>query len=203
MISIDLLIMRSPLTTPYCKHARGTGLRASSRLSRRRFRRSTAPSFANQGIKGLNNRAWSHHHHHHHHHHHQRSFSPQHGLLISQAQLSDSNQLQNAVLYYPLPPRRCWHDHGCPFCRAYVSQPLQSNHPTNEPGRQSNHNGLAGVNVENNKIPVNVDVPIKGNNVANGVANDVLKDGVDVEHVADAVNAGVLGNANQVAPQGF
>lgn len=69
--------------------------------------------------------------------------------------------------------------------------------------RQSNHNGLAGVNVENNKIPVNVDVPIKGNNVANGVANDVLKDGVDVEHVADAVNAGVLGNANQVAPQGF
>ncbi|KAH2521624.1 hypothetical protein KXW40_002105 [Aspergillus fumigatus] len=69
--------------------------------------------------------------------------------------------------------------------------------------RQSNHNGLAGVNVENNKIPVNVDVPIKGNNAANGVANDVLKDGVDVEHVADAVNAGVLGNANQVAPQGF
>ncbi|KAF4164301.1 hypothetical protein CNMCM6936_009370 [Aspergillus lentulus] len=68
--------------------------------------------------------------------------------------------------------------------------------------RQSNNNGLAGVNVEDTNVPVNVNVPIKGNDVANGVANGVLKDGVNVEHVADAVNAGVLGQANQVAPKG-
>ncbi|KAF4212952.1 hypothetical protein CNMCM6805_000355 [Aspergillus fumigatiaffinis] len=72
--------------------------------------------------------------------------------------------------------------------------------------RQSNGNGLAGVNLEDTKIPVNVDVPIKGNNVANGAANDVLEDGVNVEHVAHDINApvgaGVLGNVNQVAPKG-
>ncbi|KAF4242546.1 hypothetical protein CNMCM8980_000504 [Aspergillus fumigatiaffinis] len=68
--------------------------------------------------------------------------------------------------------------------------------------RQSNGNGLAGVNLEDTKIPVNVDVPIKGNSVA----NDVLEDGVNVEHVAHDINApvgaGVLGNVNQVAPKG-
>jgi hypothetical protein len=83
-----------------------------------------------------------------------------------------------------------------PVC---LSNPQRVTRPTNEPGRQSNGNGLAGANLEDTKIPVNVDVPIKGNNVANGVANDVLEDGVNV---ADAVNAGALGTANQVAPKG-
>ncbi|PKX92846.1 protein ScwA [Aspergillus novofumigatus IBT 16806] len=44
------------------------------------------------------------------------------------------------------------------------------------------------------------------NNVANGVANDVLEDGVTVDDTAKDINApvgaGVLGSVNQVAPKG-
>ncbi|RHZ51513.1 hypothetical protein CDV55_101445 [Aspergillus turcosus] len=58
-----------------------------------------------------------------------------------------------------------------------------------------NHsNDVVGVNVDHNNVPVAVNVPVKDNNIA----NDVLEDGVNVDHVP--VNAGVLGNAQQFAP---
>ncbi|KAF7130990.1 hypothetical protein CNMCM5793_003925 [Aspergillus hiratsukae] len=63
------------------------------------------------------------------------------------------------------------------------------------PGVPNRSNDVVGVNVDHNNIPVDVNVPVKDNNIA----NDVLEDGVNVDNVP--VNAGVLGNAQQFAPE--
>ncbi|RHZ48585.1 protein ScwA [Aspergillus thermomutatus] len=60
-------------------------------------------------------------------------------------------------------------------------------------------NDLVGVNVDHTKIPVNVDVPVKNNDIA----NNLLEDGVNVDHtLSGPLNVGALGNAGQYAPKG-
>lgn len=152
------------------------------------------PLICDPDIKGLNNGAFSH--------HHQHTLSPQQALsslqLNSETPTNSKMQFSTILSLLAVAGMAV----AAPSVARTSPQTQQSNHQTNDPGRQSNNNGLAGVNVEDTNVPVNVNVPIKGNDVANGVANGVLKDGVNVEHVADAVNAGVLGQANQVAPKG-
>jgi hypothetical protein len=146
----------------------------------------------------MNNLAFSHH-------HHQHTLSPQQALLSSSTlKLQQISKMQFSTILSLLAVAGM--AVAAPSVASTSPKPHRVTHPTNEPGRQSNENGLASVNLEDTNVPVTVDVPIKGNNVANGVANDVLEDGVNVEHVAHDINApvgaGVLGNVNQVAPKG-
>ncbi|GIJ82114.1 hypothetical protein Asppvi_000617 [Aspergillus pseudoviridinutans] len=64
---------------------------------------------------------------------------------------------------------------------------------------QSNNNGVLGLNVADTTVPVDVDISIKDNNVANGL----LEGGVNNHHTVDGpFNVAALGEADQVAPKG-
>ncbi|GFF54542.1 hypothetical protein IFM51744_10568 [Aspergillus udagawae] len=68
---------------------------------------------------------------------------------------------------------------------------------------QSNKNGVVGLNVADTTVPVDVDVPIQGNNVADNVANGLLDGGVNLDHTVDGpLNVAALGKADQIAPKG-
>ncbi|GIK03416.1 hypothetical protein Aspvir_007485 [Aspergillus viridinutans] len=68
---------------------------------------------------------------------------------------------------------------------------------------QSNNNGVLGLNVADTTVPVDVDIPIQGNNVANNVANGLLEGGANLDHTVDGpLNVAALGEADQVAPKG-
>ncbi|KAF7159510.1 hypothetical protein CNMCM5623_004848 [Aspergillus felis] len=64
---------------------------------------------------------------------------------------------------------------------------------------QSNSNGVLGLNVADTIVPVDVDIPIKDNNVANGL----LEGGANNHHTVDGpLNVAALGEADQVASKG-